>query len=91
MSSWQEMHTTSRLGKSSRFARQKYDQFCFSIMNAALSELGHLLRVLDERDIPLGQDDVAWAFDHQETNSEIASWVQEYIYPPTLLTKEELH
>ncbi|KAK1810471.1 hypothetical protein LTR12_015161 [Friedmanniomyces endolithicus] len=60
-------------------------------MNAALSELGHLLRVLDERDIPLGQDDVAWAFDHHETKPEIASWVQEYLYPPTLLTKEELH
>ncbi|KAK0943651.1 hypothetical protein LTR29_004823 [Friedmanniomyces endolithicus] len=51
-------------------------------MNAALGELGHLLRVLDERDIPLSQDDVAWAFDHQETNSEITSWVQDHTAHP---------
>ncbi|KAK1034434.1 hypothetical protein LTR33_016590 [Friedmanniomyces endolithicus] len=60
-------------------------------MNAALSELGHLLRVLDERDIPLGQDDVAWAFDHQETNSEIASWVQDHTAHPDVVENHTGH
>ncbi|KAK0357490.1 hypothetical protein LTR94_000525 [Friedmanniomyces endolithicus] len=60
-------------------------------MTAAAGQLQHLLRVLDERDISLGHDDVAWAFDHNETKPKITSWVHEYLFAPTLLTKEELH
>ncbi|KAK0806797.1 hypothetical protein LTR59_003472 [Friedmanniomyces endolithicus] len=42
-------------------------------MTAAAGQLQHLLRVLDERDISLGHDDVAWAFDHNETKPKITS------------------
>lgn len=55
----------------------------------ASKEMYHLLRVLDERDLGLGRDDVAWAFDSAETKRQIETWVQDYLQLPTLLTKEE--
>ncbi|KAK5133818.1 hypothetical protein LTR08_007248 [Meristemomyces frigidus] len=56
---------------------------------AAPHGLRHLIRVLDERDVRLGHDDVAWAFEGS-TRSEIETWVQEYLSPASLLTHEEL-
>lgn len=53
-------------------------------------ELKTLLRVLEERDIPLNADDVAWAFESSKTKDSAASWVQEFLQPQTLLTKDEL-
>lgn len=52
-------------------------------------ELRQLLRALDEGDVSLGQDDVAWAFD-ASTRSEMETWVHEYLSPACLLTHEEL-
>ncbi|KAK5721970.1 hypothetical protein LTR15_006565 [Elasticomyces elasticus] len=57
----------------------------------APNEHRHLLRVLDERNISLDPDDIAKAFANDETRPAITSWVQEYLSPATLLTKEELH
>ena len=56
----------------------------------AAKELSHLLRVLEERDIDLSCDDVAWAFDSARTGDDIKAWVNEYLNPHCLLTKEEL-
>ncbi|KAK5119601.1 hypothetical protein LTR85_007430 [Meristemomyces frigidus] len=55
----------------------------------ASPKMQHLLRVLDERDIPLGFDDIAWAFEGA-TRDEVETWVREYLSPSSLLTKEEL-
>lgn len=52
-------------------------------------ELARLLRVLDDRNVGLGRDDVAWAFESVNVKDAIASWVQEYLSPATLLTREE--
>lgn len=61
------------------------------IPNKAVSaELKTLLRVLEERDIPLGEVDVAWAFASTKTKGSASSWVQEFLQPSTLLTKDEL-
>lgn len=49
----------------------------------------YLLRVIEERDVPLGHDDIAWAFEGA-TQYEVESWIQEYLGPSSLLTKEEL-
>ncbi len=56
---------------------------------ATSPELSRLLRVLDDSDLGLGHDDVAWAFESVNTKDSIASWVQEYLSPATLLTREE--
>lgn len=51
--------------------------------------LEHLLHVLKSRDVALGRDDVAWAFDAPQTKDEIVSWSNECLSSDTLLTKEE--
>jgi hypothetical protein len=55
-----------------------------------LSPLNHMLAVLRERDIPLTRDDVKWAFQSPQTNTEVNSWVHQYLGPDTLLSKEEV-
>lgn len=57
---------------------------------ATSPELTRLLRVLEDRNIQLGQDDVAWAFESSTTSSPITTWIQEYLSPDTLLTREEV-
>ena len=52
--------------------------------------LEHLLTVLRERGIPLGRDDVQWAFQSQQTRDQVVKWVQEHLGSDTLLSKEEL-
>lgn len=77
------VHTlTRRRSSHSRLAH------CHPAMTAS-PELVRLLRVLDDRDVGLGPNDVAWAFDSVNTKDSIASWVQEYLSPATLLTREE--
>ncbi|KXT08008.1 hypothetical protein AC579_5975 [Pseudocercospora musae] len=56
----------------------------------ASTEMRHLVQVLADRNIELGEDDVAWAFEGSKTRKNATQWVQEYLQPPTLLTKEEL-
>lgn len=52
----------------------------------------HLLNVLEERglDVGLDLDKVLAAFEDEETKTQAAEWVNEYLHPETLLTKEEL-
>lgn len=52
--------------------------------------LEHLLTVLRDRQIPLGRDDVQWAFNAPNTKDMVVEWVEEYLGPDTLLSKEEL-
>ncbi|KAF2217471.1 hypothetical protein CERZMDRAFT_31337 [Cercospora zeae-maydis SCOH1-5] len=53
-------------------------------------ELRQLLRVLQARNIPLGEKEIAWAFEDSTTRGKAASWVKEYIGSATLLSKDEL-
>ena len=63
---------------------------CDSTFKMPSDELEHLLRVLEERDIALGRDDVAWAFESSKTEDDTRAWVREHLSEPSLLTKEEL-
>lgn len=54
------------------------------------SSLEHLLVVLQECGTGLGRDDVEWAFSSAKTKDEITAWVEEYLEPATLLSKDEL-
>ncbi|EME79661.1 uncharacterized protein MYCFIDRAFT_81145 [Pseudocercospora fijiensis CIRAD86] len=56
----------------------------------ASAEMRDLIHALNERNIDLGEDDVAWAFEGPKTRNKAVQWVQEYLQPATLLTKEEL-
>ncbi|KAF7198276.1 hypothetical protein HII31_00015 [Pseudocercospora fuligena] len=56
----------------------------------ALTEMRDLIQALSDRNIDLGEDDVAWAFEGSKTRKNATQWVQEYLQPATLLTKEEL-
>jgi hypothetical protein len=56
----------------------------------ASSDLAALLTALRDRDIPLGKDDIAWASENQKSRLKASTWVQEYLQPATLLTKDEL-
>lgn len=53
------------------------------------AELNQLLSALEERNIGLNSDDVAWAFESARTKVGIESWVREYLSPHSLLTAEE--
>ncbi len=54
-----------------------------------LAPLDRLLAALREQDIPLWRDDVEWAFKSQKTSKEVVEWVNQYIGPETVLSKEE--
>lgn len=56
----------------------------------AAPELDRLLRVLEERDIDLDRDDIAWAFQSPRTLETVTSWIHNCLSPATLLTREEL-
>lgn len=56
----------------------------------ATTELQILLRTLTERDIPLNEDDLAWAFEGAGTRDKAAEWVRQHLHPTILLTKDEL-
>lgn len=55
----------------------------------ASAELDQLLGVLKERSIDLNKDDVGWIFDSQKTKGDAKAWVNEYLSPHSLLTREE--
>lgn len=55
----------------------------------ASNEMDALLRALRDRDIPLNEDDVAWAFEGSQTRPGATKWVSEYLRPATFLTKDE--
>jgi hypothetical protein len=50
----------------------------------------HLLNALKERNIPVGAEDVAWAFASPKTRDEMISWVKEHLHDNNLLTADEL-
>lgn len=50
--------------------------------------LPQLLAALDEREIALNCDDVAW--ESPQTEERMAEWAETYLSPDTLLTREEL-
>jgi len=52
--------------------------------------LRRLLDVLRQRDIPLGRDDVGWAFESAKTKDDIVKFVDEHLNHSTLLSKDEL-
>ena len=54
------------------------------------SELEDLLSALKERYVNLDRDDVGWAFDSSKTRDDMSAWVQQFVSPATLLTREEL-
>ncbi|KAK4552130.1 hypothetical protein LTR86_010666 [Recurvomyces mirabilis] len=56
----------------------------------AQTEQQTLIRVLKDRQITL-DDGVSKAFNDNATNHELTSWVQEYLQPETLLTRDELN
>jgi hypothetical protein len=57
---------------------------------AASPQIEHLLAALRERQIPLGRDDVQWAFTSPQTKVEVSNWVQDFLGDENLLSKEEL-
>lgn len=52
--------------------------------------LRRLLDVLRQRDIPLGRDDVGWAFESAKTKDDLVAWVDQNLNNSTLLSKDEL-
>lgn len=54
------------------------------------AELRQLLRVLDERSVPMDPDDITNAFQVEATRLELTAWIQEHLTLANLLTKEEL-
>lgn len=55
----------------------------------ASTEQDTLLRALRDHHLPLGDDDVAWAFAGSETRDQAAQWVRQHLQPSTLLTRDE--
>lgn len=49
----------------------------------------HLLGVLAAHQIPLGDDDVAWAFANSKTTIPVVDWVERYLGKDTLVSLEE--
>lgn len=48
-----------------------------------------LVGVLRDRDIPFDRDALKAAFDDPESQGAIEAWLQEFISPETLLSKDE--
>lgn len=49
----------------------------------------HLLGVLAAHHIPLGDDDVAWAFGNPKTSAPVVDWAERYLGKDTLVSLEE--
>ena len=49
----------------------------------------HLLQALDTHTTALKEEDIQWAFRAKETRNVVSKWVQEYLGPETLLSREE--
>lgn len=75
-----------------RDPRHHYQQGVFSAFletNMADDSLNTLLEILRDRDVPYNRDAIKSAFDSPESQTAILTWMQEYLSPATLLTKEE--
>jgi hypothetical protein len=48
-----------------------------------------LLSILRDRDIPYDRDAIKAAFNDQGSQTAIQAWIEEYLTPETLLTREE--
>ena len=57
---------------------------------AAVDPQEKLLSILQGRGIPLGGDDIQWAFQGETTRKETIAWMDEYLGDSTLLTRDEL-
>jgi hypothetical protein len=53
------------------------------------SSANALFEILRERDVPYNRDEIKSAFDKPEEQTAIRAWMDEYLSPETLLTKEE--
>ena len=49
----------------------------------------YLLEVLRDHDIPVDEDSLKRAFNDPKNQTAVSAWVEEYISPETILTKEE--
>ena len=49
-----------------------------------------VLRALDAHGVALKEEDIQWAFDAKTTQKSAVDWVEEFLGPETLLSKEEL-
>ncbi|PWW77901.1 hypothetical protein C7212DRAFT_362492 [Tuber magnatum] len=49
-----------------------------------------LLQALSAHEIPLGAEDVLWAFDNAKTADPVTQWIERYITDETLVSLEEL-
>jgi hypothetical protein len=47
------------------------------------------LKALRDRDIPYDRDAIKSAFANQDSTIAIQEWIEEYLSPETLLTKDE--
>jgi len=57
--------------------------------NSMADSFDTLVKVLRERDITYDSDEIKAAFENPKSQTAIQTWMQEYLSPETLLTKEE--
>lgn len=48
-----------------------------------------LIEILRERDVPYNRDEIKAVFEDPEQQTAIRAWMDEYLSPETLLTREE--
>jgi hypothetical protein len=53
------------------------------------SSFEYLAEILRDHDVPFDRDALKSAFDDPESQTAIHAWMQEYISPDTLLSKDE--
>ena len=53
------------------------------------NSLNSLLEILRDRDIPYSRDAIKAAFEDPESRAAVQAWMQEYLSPDTLLTRDE--
>ena len=51
--------------------------------------LNSLLEVLREHNVPSSRDEIKSAYEDSENQTAIQAWMEEYLGPETLLTREE--
>jgi hypothetical protein len=49
----------------------------------------NLLTILRDRDVPYDRDAIKAAFNDPDSQTAIQAWIQEYLNPETLLTRDE--
>jgi hypothetical protein len=53
------------------------------------SSFNRFLGILRDRDVPYNRDTIKSAFEDAENQTAIQAWMEEFLSPETLLTKEE--